>query len=168
MPRSIRFASPDDAETILELIRALAVYEREPDAVETNAATLRQQLSRERPPFECLLAEVDGRAVGFALFFANYSTWLGRSGIHLEDLVRRGELHAAGRALRPGRTAIPGAGAELFALQPQHHDHIHIFQTFTHVEMGCDTERFHACRQQGARRDNAHIRRPEYFQRMNL
>ncbi len=101
MQRAIRFATPDDAETILGLIHALAVYEREPDAVKTNATTLRRQLSEERPPFECLLAEVEGRAVGFALFFANYSTWLGRSGIHLEDLFvfpeARGQGH--GKAL---------------------------------------------------------------------
>ncbi len=83
---SIRFATPDDAPTVYSFICALALYEREPDAVRTEAATLRTQLASDRPPFECLLAESGGRAVGFALFFPNYSTWLGKPGIHLEDL----------------------------------------------------------------------------------
>ncbi len=115
MQRAIRFATPDDAETILALIHALAVYEREPDAVKTDATTLRRQLSEERPPFECLLAEVEGRAVGFALFFANYSTWLGLSGIHLEDLFvfpeARGQGHGKALFQRVAQLAVErGAG----------------------------------------------------------
>jgi GNAT superfamily N-acetyltransferase len=86
---------------IHRFVVGLAVYEREPDAVEVTPATLRAQLAGPRPPFECLLAEVDGVAVGFALFFSTYSTWRGRTGLHLEDLFvdeahrRRG----VGRAL---------------------------------------------------------------------
>lgn len=115
MQRSIRFAVPDDAETILGLIRALAEYEREPDAVKTDASTIRRQLSEERPPFECLLAEVEGHAVGFALYFANYSTWLGRSGIHLEDLFvypeARGQGHGKALFQRVAQIAVErGAG----------------------------------------------------------
>ena len=82
----VRFAGPDDAATILHFITELAIYEREPDAVEATEDSLRDQLTGDRPPFECLIAEVDGEARGFALFFHNYSTWRGRAGIYLEDL----------------------------------------------------------------------------------
>lgn len=82
----IRFAIPEDAPTLLRFIQELATYEREPDAVEVDAATLAAQMRSSSPPFECLLAEDGGEAVGFALFFHTYSTWRGKRGIHLEDL----------------------------------------------------------------------------------
>lgn len=68
------------------MIVALAVYEREPDAVEVDPATLAAQLEERPPPFGCLIAEDGGRPVGFALYFYNYSTWRGRRGLYLEDL----------------------------------------------------------------------------------
>jgi GNAT superfamily N-acetyltransferase len=72
---------------ILELIRALAAYERDPDAVKTTEADLLRDGFGKQPCFECLIAEGEqGEAAGFALFFYNYSTWRGRAGIHLEDL----------------------------------------------------------------------------------
>jgi GNAT superfamily N-acetyltransferase len=84
---SIRTATPADIPLILELIRALATYEREPDAVKTTEADLLRDGFGKQPCFECLIAESeDGEAAGFALYFYNYSTWRGRSGIHLEDL----------------------------------------------------------------------------------
>jgi GNAT superfamily N-acetyltransferase len=86
MSVTLRPAGPDDAATIHALVTALAVYEREPDAVECTPAVLRAQLASPRPPFECLLAEEDGVACGFALFFPTYSTWVGKPGIWLEDL----------------------------------------------------------------------------------
>ncbi len=82
----VRQAEARDAERIHTLIVALAVFEREPDAVVCTPDDLRAQLDSERPPFECLLAEEDGEPRGFALFFQNYSTWRGRPGIYLEDL----------------------------------------------------------------------------------
>lgn len=82
----VRQAEVSDAARIHALIVALAVYEKEPDAVVCTIADLTEQLSRERPPFECLLAEEWGEARGFALFFHNYSTWRGRAGLYLEDL----------------------------------------------------------------------------------
>lgn len=82
----VRFAVPDDAETIHRFIVELATYEREPQAVVCTPLHLRDQLAAERPPFECLIAEEDGQPRGFALFFSSYSTWRGRSGIYLEDL----------------------------------------------------------------------------------
>ncbi len=108
--RSIRFATPSDAETVLAFIHALALYEREPDAVRTDAATIARQLGAEHPPFECLLAEVEGRPVGFALFFQNYSTWLGKPGIHLEDLFvlpeERAQGHGKALFLRVAEIAV--------------------------------------------------------------
>ena len=88
---TIRTATPDDAATILGFIVDLAIYEREPDAVQTTEEGLRAQLASTRPPFECLIAghDVDGsgpRDVGMALFFPTYSTWTGLPGIRLEDL----------------------------------------------------------------------------------
>jgi len=83
---AVRFAGPDDAETIHAFIRGLAEYEHEPAAVRVTPAVLRAQLASPRPPFECLLAEDDGAAAGFALFFQTYSTWRGRPGLWVEDL----------------------------------------------------------------------------------
>ncbi len=82
----IRAASVDDAEVIFGFIRELAEYEREPDAVKTSPAVLRQQLASGSPPFECVIAESNVEPLGFALFFHNYSTWRGRPGLYLEDL----------------------------------------------------------------------------------
>ena len=86
MSAAIRFATPDDADTLHRFICGLAEYEKEPDAVEVTAETLRKQLASDASPFECLLAESSGAAVGFALFFTSYSTWRGRPGLYLEDL----------------------------------------------------------------------------------
>jgi GNAT superfamily N-acetyltransferase len=87
MPARLRTAGPADAADIHRLIVDLAVYEREPNAVEVTVEQLEAQLAAERPPFECILAEDDdGAVVGFALYFHNYSTWRGRPGLYLEDL----------------------------------------------------------------------------------
>jgi GNAT superfamily N-acetyltransferase len=86
---SIRAATPADIPAILDLIRALATYERAPNAVKTTEADLLRDGFGEQPCFECLIAENDeghGQPAGFALYFYNYSTWRGRPGIHLEDL----------------------------------------------------------------------------------
>jgi len=86
MTLSIRFAVPDDAATIHRLVVELAVYEREPAAVVATIDDFRRQLGESPPPFQCLLAEVEGESVGFALFFHNFSTWRGKRGLYLEDL----------------------------------------------------------------------------------
>ena len=88
---SIRLATPADIPVILHLIRELATYEREPDAVRTTEADLLRDGFGEQPRFECLMAEerdAQGvlRQAAFALYLVNYSTWRGRPGIHLEDL----------------------------------------------------------------------------------
>lgn len=94
----VREATPDDAATILRFVRELAEYEREPDAVKVDEATLRAQMASSRPPFECLLA-YEGEPVGFALFFPTYSTWLGKAGLWLEDLYVTPAARGAGAGL---------------------------------------------------------------------
>ncbi|MES2124216.1 MAG: GNAT family N-acetyltransferase [Gemmatimonadota bacterium] len=87
MPRiCIREAVPGDTPLILTLIKGLAEYERLADAVVATETQVRESLFGDRPQAEVLIAEVDGVAAGFALFFHNYSTFLGRRGLYLEDL----------------------------------------------------------------------------------
>lgn len=86
---TLRFATREDVGLILALIRELAEYEREPDAVIADEATLAGQLFGERPGAEVVIAQVEGQPAGFALFFHNFSTWLGRRGLYLEDLFVR-------------------------------------------------------------------------------
>ncbi len=81
----IRFAARPDVPAILELIKGLAAYERMADEVIATEALLEEWIF-ERNKAEVLLAVMDGEAVGFALFFHNFSTFLGRAGIYLEDL----------------------------------------------------------------------------------
>jgi GNAT superfamily N-acetyltransferase len=82
----IRPARPEDAATILRLVRELAAFEREPDAVAATEADLRAALFGDPPAAEAVIAEEAEEAVGFALFFHNFSTWTGRRGLYLEDL----------------------------------------------------------------------------------
>jgi len=84
----IRNATPDDAEVLQDLILELAAYERLLDEAEPSVELLREHLSEEAlTGCEALLAETDsGTAVGFALFFHNYSTFLTNAGLYLEDL----------------------------------------------------------------------------------
>ncbi|MDH3918411.1 MAG: GNAT family N-acetyltransferase, partial [Rhodospirillales bacterium] len=82
----IRPAGPEDAGTILRLVRELAAYEGLLEQVRAGESDLLRDGFGQDPYFQCLLAEVDGEAVGFALFFYNYSTFEGRPGLYLEDL----------------------------------------------------------------------------------
>ncbi len=82
----IRAAQAKDVGTILQLIRGLAEYEHEPQAVEATEQDLLRDGFGPHPCFHCALAEWDGEPVGFALYFYNYSTWKGRPGIFLDDL----------------------------------------------------------------------------------
>ncbi len=103
----IRAARASDVEEILKLVQELAEYERMPDAAVLTAADLHRHLfcapsGDERPvPVECLIAEQEGAVVGFALYFYNFSTWVGRLGIYLEDLYVRPQhrKRGIGRAL---------------------------------------------------------------------
>lgn len=92
----IRPAEPRDVPAIVGLIRALAEYERLSHAVVLDEAKLSDHLFGARPSAEVLIAEEAGTAVGFALFFHNYSTFLGRPGIYLEDLFVLPECRGRG------------------------------------------------------------------------
>jgi GNAT superfamily N-acetyltransferase len=92
----IRAATPADTPTIAALIRALADYERLAHEVTLDEAELRAHLFGERRYAEVILAEQDGEVVGFALFFHNFSTFLGKPGIYLEDLFVKPEHRGAG------------------------------------------------------------------------
>lgn len=104
MPPTLRPALAADVPVILELIRGLAEYEKLAPEVTATAARLRETLFPDdgsAPAAHCVLAEVDGAAVGFALYFFNYSTFLARRGLYLEDLfVKTGYRgRGLGRAL---------------------------------------------------------------------
>ena len=93
---SIRPATIDDVPLIRALIGELAEYERLGDAAVATDADLRAQLFGERPAAEVLIGEVDGEPAGFALFFHNFSTFLGKRGLYLEDLFVRPAFRGSG------------------------------------------------------------------------
>src|SRR3979490_1243589 len=93
---TIRPATTGDVPIILELIRALATYERAPNDVTATEDGLTEVLFGEKPAAEVLLAFENEIAVGFAVFFYNFSTWLGRPGLYLEDLFVRPEGRGKG------------------------------------------------------------------------
>ena len=104
---TFRFAQPEDATLILRFIRGLAEYEKMTDEVVATEELLREWIF-EKGKAEVLFAVADGTEVGFALFFHNFSTFLGRAGIYLEDLFvlpeHRG--HGYGKALLKRLAAI--------------------------------------------------------------
>jgi GNAT superfamily N-acetyltransferase len=83
---TLRMAGPDDAERVFELVSALAAYERLTHQVTSTPEDFRRILADPRHPVEVVLAERSGATVGFGLFFENFSTFLGRPGLYLEDL----------------------------------------------------------------------------------
>ncbi len=101
MSVSVRVAHPSDIPLILDFIKKLAEYEKLLHEVEASEDDIRRDLFGENPRAFCDIAEVEGRPVGFALWFYSYSTFRGRAGIYLEDLFvepgARGE--GAGKAL---------------------------------------------------------------------
>jgi GNAT superfamily N-acetyltransferase len=86
MTVTIRPAVPGDGAAILRMVVALAVYEREPDAVKATEASLHATLFGDNPQVFAHLAEIDGEIVGLALWFLTYSTWTGAPSLYLEDL----------------------------------------------------------------------------------
>lgn len=83
---SIRNATPDNVPQVFELIKALAEYEKLTHLVTGTADALQEHLFGERPYIEAIVAECEDKTVGFALFFWNYSTFLTKPGIYLEDI----------------------------------------------------------------------------------
>jgi GNAT superfamily N-acetyltransferase len=96
MATTIRKATPADIPQILIFIRALATYEREPDAVTATEADLLSHGFGPNPFYFCLIAEHESRPAGFAFYFFNYSTWKGRPGLYLEDLFVQPEFRGLG------------------------------------------------------------------------
>ncbi len=92
----VRSATAADVAQILAFIRALAEFERAPDAVVATEEGLLRDGFGPNPYYSCLIAEHDGQAAGFALFFYDYSTWMGRPGIYLEDLYVLPEFRGRG------------------------------------------------------------------------
>ena len=82
----IRDAKPSDAKTILHFINELAIYEKEPNAVKTNEQAILNTLFCEGATAHSILCLDGDEAIGFAVYFYNYSTWLGKNGLYLEDL----------------------------------------------------------------------------------
>ena len=92
----IRLAKPEDIADIHRLIYELAVYEKAPEQKVATVDQINQSLFKDNPVAFAHVAEVDGQIVGIALWFLNYSTWLGKPGIYLEDLFVQPEYRGHG------------------------------------------------------------------------
>ena len=93
---TLRMAAPGDAEVLNEMIAAFASYERLPNAA--NVDSLRAELSRPDRVMEAVIAFLDGKAVGFAVFFHTYATFIAKRGLYLEDIYVREEFRNKGVA----------------------------------------------------------------------
>ena len=100
----IREAKISDVQAIYELIVELAIYEKEPDAVIASVEDIKENLFGTDPVAYCHVAEVDGQVVGIAIWFLNYSTWLGKAGLYLEDLFVKPEFRGSGLGLQLMKT----------------------------------------------------------------
>lgn len=105
---SIRAAVRADVPLIHKLVRDLAVYEKMEEECISTTASLEEALFSDRPAAEVLIGELDGSPVGFALFYHNYSTFIGKKGIYLEDLFVQPEHrgHGVGKALLENLAAL--------------------------------------------------------------
>jgi len=92
---TIRKARKEDMGQVLDLIKALAVFEKEPDAVEVSIAYLREKGFGKHPSFQCFVVEVDGSIEGIALVYMRFSTWKGEV-LHLEDLIVNQNMRGRG------------------------------------------------------------------------
>jgi GNAT superfamily N-acetyltransferase len=101
MSLTIRPATADDAELILRFITELAIYEKAEHEVKTDAAGIRDSLFADGSTAHGLICEHNGQPIGYAVYFFNYSTWLGKHGLYLEDLYVSPEARGlgAGKAL---------------------------------------------------------------------
>ena len=108
MSGAVRTARPGDVPDVLALVRELATYEREPDAVETTGQMLHDALFGPSPVASCHVAVLDGQVVGMALWYVTFSTWKGVPGLWLEDLFVRESARGTGlgRALLQTLAAV--------------------------------------------------------------
>ena len=93
---NIRWAAPGDATAIHQLIYELALYEKAPDEAVATLGDIEESLFSINPVAFAHVAEVDGQIVGIAIWFLNYSTWLGKPGLYLEDLFVKPEFRGLG------------------------------------------------------------------------
>lgn len=93
---TIRPATIDDVDQILQFVIDLAIYEKEEDAVVATSNHFKNALFCDNPQAHCLMAERNGKPIGFALYFFSFSTWLGQHGIYLEDLYVSPEARGSG------------------------------------------------------------------------
>ena len=107
----VRFATPADVPAILRLVKVLATYEKKPDAVEATEESLHRTLFAAGAHVFAQVAERDGGVVGLAIWFLNYSTWTGRPGLYLEDLV----VDEGARGLGAGRALFRAMAQEALA-----------------------------------------------------
>ncbi len=91
----IRKGTPNDMPSVLELIKELAIFEKEPDAVVITVDDLIRDGFAENPLFHTFVAEVDDQIIGIALYYYRYSTWKGKT-IHLEDLIVKEDKRGTG------------------------------------------------------------------------
>lgn len=103
----LRAAEPRDLDAIVGLVHELAEFERLTHLVQTSADTLGPHLFGPRPAVECQVGEVDGRVVAFALYFTNFSTFLAKPGLYLEDLY----VQPAQRGTGLGKALLQRLGA---------------------------------------------------------
>ena len=109
MPKlNIRDAVVTDAALILHFVRELAIYEKAEHEVLADEQSIRRSIFGDGSRVDALICELDGEAIGFAVYFYNYSTWLGKPGLFLEDLYVSPEFRGvgAGKALLQHLAAI--------------------------------------------------------------
>lgn len=99
---SIRKATPDDIAQIRQFILELAIYEKAEHEVEASEADLHNTLFGPDATAHCVMCENNGSAIGFAVYFFNYSTWQGRNGLYLEDLY----VSVASRGMGAGKALL--------------------------------------------------------------
>lgn len=93
---TIRAATPADVPTILGFVRELAEYERMSHEVVATESIIAESLFGPRPAAEAIIAEVEGKAVGYACYFTSYSSFLGRGGVYIEDIYVQPHIRGAG------------------------------------------------------------------------
>ncbi len=96
----IRDAKVSDAELILKFVTELAIYEKAENEVKASVSDIERTLFSDDNTAKAIISYVDGEAVGFAVYFLNYSTWLGKNGIYLEDLYVTPEYRGSGAGVK--------------------------------------------------------------------